>query len=127
MNTTATFALHLPIRDIPNSNDRVHWSVTARKRAHMRAATAALVKAMHVTLQSPAELTLTFSFPNKRPRDLDNLEVKGLIDGAVTDAKLLPGDDHAHLVAVIRRLDTHKTEAGMCRITAEFTTVGADN
>ena len=125
MTASATFALHLPIRDIPNSNDRVHWSVTARKRAHMRAATAALVAGMHTTVDSPAELTLTFAFPDKRRRDLDNVDCKGLIDGAVTDAHLLPDDDSKHLVAVTRRLDAYKTEAGMCRITAEFVSVGA--
>lgn len=126
MTTRAAFALHMPLRDIPNSNDRGHWSINAGKRRRMRAATKALVKQMGVTVDWPANLTVSFAFPDKRRRDLDNLEIKGLIDGAVTDARLLPDDDHTHLASVTRRLDTHKTARGMVRITAEFVTVGTD-
>jgi Holliday junction resolvase RusA-like endonuclease len=96
----SAFRLVLPIADLHNSNHRGHWSVAARKRAAMREA-ARLACTDQPRLSGPVALTVTFGFPDRRPRDLDNYEIKGAIDGAVT-AGLIDEDRSTVLRSVTR-------------------------
>jgi Holliday junction resolvase RusA-like endonuclease len=121
----ATVTLNWPINTWPNSNrDRhKHWTKQRREAAEIRVAAFSLARGMH-PVETPANMTVSFAFPDKRRRDLDNYSIKAFVDGLV-DSGLIPDDDHAHVTSVTRTLDPAKTDKGTLRITVQLVTVGA--
>jgi len=106
---TTTITLTLPLASVPNSNDRrVHWAVLARKRRAMREAMGR-VAADAKPVPGKVRLLVGFAFPDRRHRDLDNLEIKGAIDGLV-DAGVIDEDRSTVLTAVTRWRMEHKSE-----------------
>lgn len=95
------FQLALPMAGLHNTNHRDHWRVIARKRAGMREAAFYAAKTLD-PIPGPVSLTVTFAFPDRRARDLDNYEIKGAIDGCV-DAGLLSDDRSTILRSVTRK------------------------
>jgi Holliday junction resolvase RusA-like endonuclease len=121
--TRAVFQLVIPTAEMHNSNHRGHWSVAANKRKWMRASARA---ATHDTprLTGPVTLTITFQFSDNRVRDLDNLEVKGAIDGAV-DSGVIEDDKATILRSVTRETGVKHGIPKTVVLTFEFRTVGA--
>ena len=120
--TPATFRLILPTSELHNSNHRGHWSVKSRKRAAMReAARRAAVDLTPIT--GPVDLTITFAFPDKRARDLDNIECKGAIDGAV-DAGVIADDRRQVLRSITRRVADAPSPKGYVVLVFTFEGVG---
>lgn len=113
--------------ELHNSNHRGHWTIPARKRAAMRRHAGNIAQAAvraHGPIPGPVTLTITFDFPNQRRRDLDNIEVKGLIDGIV-DAGLVTDDNADTIVAVTRTRGDRPTPPKMTRITVDIEQVRA--
>lgn len=115
------FRLVVPIAELHSSNHRGHWSVGARKRAAMRRAAKATC-AGFAPMTGPVTLTVTFAFPDRRRRDLDNVEIKGAIDGAV-DAGLLPDDRLTVLCGVNRIPADEPSPKGYAVLTFQFAPV----
>jgi len=117
-----TFRLTLPTADLHNSNHRGHWSIKSRKRAAMReAARRAAVDLEPIT--GSVDLVVTFGFPDRRGRDLDNVEIKGAIDGAV-DAGVISDDRRQVLRSITRRAAEALSPRGYVVLTFEFRPVG---
>jgi len=122
--TDRTFTLTIPIERLHNSNHRSHWAVTAGKRTLMRnMARAACVDLRPIP--GPVELDVTFAFPDRRNRDIDNTEIKAGIDGAV-DARVLTDDRSTVLRAVTRRPADVLSPKGYAVITFTFRPVGGE-
>lgn len=115
---TAEFRLTMPTPALHNSNHRTHWAVKAGKARAMReAARAACADLEPIT--GPVALTVTFGFPDRRPRDLDNYSIKAAIDGAV-DAGILTDDRSTVLRSVTRQVGP-RSPKGYTILTFEFT------
>ena len=118
----STFTLTLPTADLHNSNHRGHWSIKSRKRAAMReAARRAAVDLEPIT--GSVDLVVTFGFPDRRGRDLDNVEIKGAIDGAV-DAGVISDDRRQVLRSITRRAAEALSPRGYVVLAFEFRPVG---
>jgi Holliday junction resolvase RusA-like endonuclease len=115
---SATFTLTLPLADLHNSNDRSHWAVVARKRKALRALAKREASRELPVFFGPVALDVTFQFPTKHRRDLDNVDLKPLIDGIV-DANVLEDDSSDILVAVTKR-SSPKVSPKSC-VTLTFT------
>src|SRR5690606_23075017 len=114
----------LPLVSVPNSNDRrVHWAVLARKRRAMREAMGR-VAADAKPVPGKVRLLVGCAFPDKRHRDLDNLEIKGAIDGLV-DAGVIEDDRSTVLTAVTRWRMEHKSEWKYVELRFEIEGVGS--
>ena len=109
-----TFTLLIPPREMDNSNHRTHWAVRARKQRELRAAAHGACQGL-TSLVGPVSLTITFRFPDKRHRDLDNISLKGAIDGIV-DAGLIADDRSTILRSVTRTRDEHPSPRGFVRL-----------
>lgn len=109
-----TFTLLIPPREMDNSNHRTHWAVRARKQRELRAAAHGACQGL-TSLVGPVSLTITFRFPDKRHRDLDNLSLKGAIDGIV-DAGLIADDRSTILRSVTRTRDERPSPRGFVRL-----------
>lgn len=95
--------------DAINSNHRIHYRVKARKTAAIRAhaylaATAALANGF--APMERAEVKCFLSFSDRRERDPLNWAdtAKAAVDGFVSDANILPRDDHKHLLGPDMRI-----------------------
>ena len=120
----AVFTLTVPMALVNNSNHRTHWALKARRRAHMREL--ALYTCVDCpAIPGPVHLTVTFAFPDRRNRDLDNYEIKGAIDGAV-DAGVITDDRSTVLRAVTRRPADVLSPRGFAVLTFAFRPVGDD-
>lgn len=109
-----TFTLLIPTREMDNSNHRTHWAVRARKQRELRAAARAACQGLPV-LAGPVSLLITFWFPDSRHRDLDNLSLKGAIDGIV-DAGLIADDRSTILRSVTRARNDGPAPRGYVRL-----------
>lgn len=115
----ASFTLLVPIREMDNSNHRTHWAVRARKQRNLRAQAKAACQGI-TPLAGRLALTVSFRFPDRRHRDLDNYSLKGAIDGAV-DAQLIPDDRSTVLHTVTRTRDETRAPKGFVRLHFTFT------
>ena len=122
--TAAVFTLTMPLARIHNSNDRGHWSIASRQRAEMRAAAKKAAWTLPA-IPGKVTLTITFAFPDKRARDLDNWSVKGAIDGAV-DAGVL-SDDRANVLVSVTRVAGGKSPKGYAVMTFAFSPVAGES
>ena len=117
-----TITLTLPLASVPNSNDRGHWSIGARKRRAMREAMGLLARGA-TPVHGRVRLKVGFAFPDRRHRDLDNYEIKGAIDGLV-DAGVIDEDRSTVLVSVTRWRMEHKSEWKYVELRFEVEGVG---
>lgn len=115
---SAQFVLTLPLTALHNSNHRVHWAVKARKEREMRQLAKAACMRLPAVFFGPVDLDVTFAFPDNRRRDVDNLSLKGAIDGIV-DARVLDDDDTSCLASV--RRSSSPTKAPKGHVTLTFT------
>ena len=113
-----TVTLTVPTGALDNSNHRTHWAVRARKQRDLRAAMRAACHGV-TPLAGGVTLTITFRFPDSRHRDLDNLSMKGAIDGAV-DAGLIADDRSTILRSVTRTRDDRTSPRGFVRLDFNF-------
>lgn len=109
-----TFTLLVPTREMDNSNHRTHWAVRARKQRELRASAAAACQGL-AKITGPVTLTIAFRFPDSRHRDLDNLSLKGAIDGIV-DAGLIADDRSTILRSVTRTRSDRPSPRGFVRL-----------
>lgn len=116
--TMTTFTLFVPTRGVNNTNSRSHWRVVAKNRAMMRAMARDACTGLP-GLVGRVELVALFAFPDNRPRDLDNYEIKAAIDGAV-DAGLLTDDRSKVLRPVTRDEHPFRSPKGFIRIDLTF-------
>lgn len=114
-----TFLLTVPIKEMDNSNHRVHWATRARRQKRLRAAAKAACAGL-APITGRATLTVAFRFPDRRHRDLDNYSLKGAIDGAV-DAGLIPDDRSTVLHTVTRTRDETRSAPSTVHLTFTFT------
>ena len=120
--TARTFTITMPMFRLHNSNDRhVHWADRARKRAEMRARARIAAQGLP-PIVGRAKLTILFTFPDARNRDLDNYCCKGAIDGAV-DAKVISDDRAKVLRPVTRDLAEGHSPKGYAVLTFVFSEV----
>lgn len=114
------FTLTVPLARVNNPNRRgQHWARVALFRAEMRQAAFETAHGLD-RIGGPCELTVTFAFPDNRPRDLDNYEIKGAIDGAV-DAGVITDDKSTVLRSVTRRIGAGRSPRGFVVLTFDFT------
>lgn len=99
--TAREFRLVMPMTRLINSNKKEHWAPAAAKRKEMRT-TARQHCADLEPIKGAATLLITFMFPDRRHRDVDNYEAKGAIDGAV-DAGLI-SDDRSTVLTHVERV-----------------------
>ena len=95
-----TYTVTLPGRQnyAMSSNARPHWSVEREVHQYWRGLARLMFNRQPHCER--AHLTITFTFPDRRRRDLHNLVhhvVKPIVDGVV-DSGVLPDDDDAHLI-----------------------------
>ena len=98
-----TLHFELPRTAILSANGRDHWAKKARVTAALRALGKHQAR-VNGTPMERAHLTVHVGWPDKRRRDVSNIEptLKALIDGCV-DAGLLPDDDDTHLTGPDKR------------------------
>lgn len=111
-----------------NANQRLHWSVKARRTSFLRLESwAQVVSSRNPTILAPfahrVRCIVDVSWPNKRRRDVHNImpTVKACIDGIV-DSGLLVDDSDKYLVGPdLRVADTlaPKGSAFLLRFTFE--------
>lgn len=116
-----TFTLLVPTRAMDNSNHRTHWAVRAKKQRELRATARDACQGLN-PLAGPVALTITFRFPDRRHRDLDNLSLKGAIDGIV-DAGLIADDRSTILRSVTRTRHETPSPRGYVRLDFDLTEV----
>ncbi len=114
-----SFVLLVPITQMDNSNHRTHWAVRARKQRQLRAQAKAACQGLN-PLAGRLTLTVSFRFPDKRHRDLDNYSLKAAVDGAV-DAGLIPDDRSTILHTFIRTRDETRAPRGYVRLHFTYT------
>lgn len=116
----SAFTLVWPLSRMNNPNRRgQHWARVAKWRAEMRQAAHDTATGLE-PITGTCELTVTFAFPDRRPRDLDNYEIKGAIDGAV-DAGLITDDRSTVLRSVTRRIGAGRSPRGFVVMVFDFT------
>lgn len=94
---TNQVTIQLAQADILTSNQRLHWAKRAKATKRLRET--GRDAAVFLTPVQRAHITVTVGWPDRRRRDVTNIQptIKGLVDGMV-DAGLLPDDSDAHLV-----------------------------
>lgn len=103
MSRTITITLPLPPKALhPNARPNRFAKANATKRARAEACVVArseFVRHGYIERWRQAQWTATYTFRTNHQRDEDNLTawLKAYLDGAVTDARLLPGDDSRYL------------------------------
>jgi hypothetical protein len=82
-----------------NANQRLHHMARAKATRLIREHAGWKTIAARIPRLQRAEIVVEVRFPDSRNRDVGNWypSAKAAIDGAVSDAGLLPGDDDAHL------------------------------
>ena len=87
--------------EVLNANQRMYWAAKARLTASLRARATIAWRQAGSPQMSRARCTLTVDYPNRRKREVDNLQPtwKALIDGMVNPGVrgLLPDDSDDYL------------------------------
>ena len=122
--TAREFRLVMPMTRLINSNQREHWAKKAAKTREMRETARNHARDLP-PIVGPAVLTVTFAFPDKRRRDLDNTSIKPAIDGAV-DIGLLSDDRSTVLRAVTRRPADYLSPKGYAVLGFTFRPAGEE-
>ena len=129
--SAASVRLIWPLASWPNPNRarRQHWAHNGSQASAIRTAAKLLaLQALTRTkpLTPPVHMHLAFAFPDKRSRDLLNVDTKALVDGVV-DSGLIAEDNWAHVPLVTIEYDDHKTERGHLRVTVTLTEIGGSD
>ena len=109
---TTTLTIDIPRDWWWSANDRLHHQVIARRKRWCRQAAAATAHGVRLGYEHAA-LTAYVAYPKGTgradPGNVVSTVIKALIDGCVTDAGMLPDDDHRHLIGPDARRDTNTT------------------
>ena len=96
-----TILIRLHPSEVLNANQRMHWAAKARLTASLRGRATIAWRQAGSPQMSRARCTLTVDYPNRRKREVDNLQPtwKALIDGMVNPGVrgLLPDDSDDYL------------------------------
>ncbi len=122
---TTTITIPAPC-DLINANSRLHWAKKARLTKQWREAAGWAAKAARVAPMDSAHIVATIRFQHHRKRDVGNFAptIKACVDGIVADARLLPGDDDAHIVGPDLRADPN---IGDVRVVIELRPLATDH
>lgn len=117
---------HLDI-DIPapmwqTSNQRLHHMERARRTRHVRTLAGFLGKQLE-PVTGPVHVVAHVSAPKKSRADVGNTypTVKACVDGALTDAGIIPDDNDDHLIGPDMRRAAPTGVPGMYRIRLTIT------
>lgn len=82
-----------------NANDRLHWAAEARIKKDLRTLGYVLALKAKIPHLGRAQIVCVYQPPDRRDRDPANWHpsVKALVDGMVSDAKILPDDSSRYL------------------------------
>lgn len=116
-----TLTLTIPRRLILSSNDRRHYHDHRRRVADLRALAATAAR-HELTPMHAATLDVVIGYPDRRRRDTPNMwpTIKPILDGIVTDARMLPDDDDEHLPSVTFRRSVTPCPRGYVAVTLVF-------
>ncbi|TMS00128.1 hypothetical protein [Nonomuraea basaltis] len=98
--TPRTWTITLPAGvKLLNANDRLHWAAEARITKDLRTLGHVLALKAKIPHLERAHIVCVYQPPDRRARDSANLHptVKALVDGMVSDAKILPDDSSRYL------------------------------
>jgi len=121
---TATVTLTWPLKTWPNPNrDRSkHWGQKSSEAAKIRAsAKIAAMQTMftHAPIQGRVRLTLIYSYPDTRERDLLNFDTKAFLDGIV-DAGLIEDDNYKIMRPILIDYQPEKSPKSHLTLEATF-------
>ena len=106
----------------PNRDRKKHWTKEREEARNIRAMGKSLgQQALDKCgpIPSPVHVILTWAFPDRRERDLENWSSKALIDG-IADSGLIAGDSTKHIARVTREVDVVRSEKGKLRVTVRI-------
>lgn len=111
--SAVTYHFAIQREQMISTNQRLHWAVKARLTEHLRALGAWKARSVGMRLDPPVRLRIHLTYPDARQRDAENyaLTIKPLVDGIVTDAGLLPGDDDQKIVERVWTSEIHRIGA----------------
>lgn len=123
--TEARVTLTWPVQAWPNPNRdrRKHWTRERREGREIRNAAHVIARSQRVTVASPVAVSIVWTFPDGRDRDIENWSSKALLDGIV-DAGLIPDDNARKLARIEKSIDrTTRTPRGYLRATVTIRTI----
>jgi crossover junction endodeoxyribonuclease RusA len=100
-----TFIVPLPVLDLLNANQGLHYRVKAKRTKAIREAAALMARSLGVPPLQRARIFAEYLPTDGRRRDPANWapSAKAAVDGLV-DARVLPDDDDTHLIGPDMRL-----------------------
>ena len=120
----------IPTAEVLTSNQRLHWRAKAEKTSSIRQRSFLSWRIAGNPRMEHARCVARLSYPNKRPRDVSNLQptIKAAIDGIVSGpgalkgrgGYLLPDDDDAHLIGPDLRHTDGDVTPGYLTINFDF-------
>ena len=113
-----TLTIDIPAVQWQSSNQRLHHMVRARRTRHVRTL-AGLLGRQHLTPEpGPVHVTAFIASPTNRKADVGNSypTVKACVDGALTDARIIPDDSDQHLIGPDMRRDPATKTPGLYRV-----------
>lgn len=115
---TQTLTIDIPADQWQSSNQRLHHMERARRTKHVRTL-AGILGRKHLTPEpGPVHVMAFIGSPTNRKADVGNSypTVKACVDGALTDAGILPDDSDAYLVGPDMRRDPPTKTRGLYRV-----------
>lgn len=120
-----TWRIEMPAgMDLLNSNDRDgHWARRKRITAALRETAGWLARVQKIPTLQRAHVLALYEAPDKRKRDPANWypSFKACVDGLVSDAGILPGDDSRYLDGPDMRLGEPFKRGRLVLIITELT------
>ena len=116
--TTQTLILEIPADLWQSSNQRLHHMERARRTKQVRTL-AGLLGRQHLTPEpGPVHVMAFIAAPKASRADVGNTypTVKACVDGALTDAGIIPDDSDEHLIGPDMRRDPPTKTKGLYRV-----------
>lgn len=115
---TQTLILEIPANLWQSSNQRLHHMERARRTKQVRTLAGWQARKQLTPERGPVHVMAFISSPTKRKADVGNAypTVKACVDGALTDAGILPDDNDDHLVGPDLRRDGPTRTPGLYRV-----------
>lgn len=115
---TQTLTIDIPADHWQSSNQRLHHMERARRTRHVRTL-AAMLGRRHLTIETgPIHVMAFIASPKASRADVGNSypTVKACVDGALTDAGIIPDDSDKHLIGPDMRRDAPTKVKGLYRV-----------